>query len=98
MEQDQDCGTVTVGKCYVHLHDASNYLREVLGTPEWAVSTRVADNLFIITVRYKGSLDMEMVSIKLLDGHTDRVKPRHLNWAVARLKKAKSESKAPIKS
>lgn len=84
---------------YVHLHDASNYVREALsqihGASQWpnnvierAVTTHVADFMLHITVRHKGSLDGYTSSIPLLDNYTDRVKPRDLTVAVKMIKAA----------
>ena len=90
MENDQDYGIVTIGECYVHLHDASNYAREALGgtfgQSERIVTTVVSDGALNIMVRRKGSLDGFMARVPLLGNYTDRVKPKHLDAAVAKLK------------
>jgi hypothetical protein len=85
----------------VHIHEASNYAREALGTNpnhqlggyqgfqklEQLVTTLVGDGAFQITVRIKGSLSGYTAKIPLLNGSgSDRVEPHHLKAAVEALK------------
>jgi hypothetical protein len=87
---EQDSGILTIGECYVHLHDASNYAREALasrhGGIENVVTTHTSDGALWIVVRRRGSVDGYTARVPFMGDHTDRVKPKHLNLAVERLK------------